>query len=93
MAGLEPIAVVAKALERKASPLADAGQSPDDVFLGLLGEGVGAMGVMVDLRADDAGEDDLRTFVAAHLDLDDAGKDDDSDNDKSNPDLAEPDLQ
>ncbi len=47
MVGLEPIAGVAKALERKANPLAEAGQSPDDGFIGLLGEGVGAMGAMV----------------------------------------------
>ncbi len=47
MAGLEPIAVVAKALERKTNPLAEAGERPDKILIGLLAEGVGAIGVMV----------------------------------------------
>ncbi len=47
MADLEPIAVVAKALELKAGPLVESDQHPDAGFIVLLADGVGAIGTMV----------------------------------------------
>jgi chemosensory pili system protein ChpA (sensor histidine kinase/response regulator) len=51
MAGIEPIALVAKALERQALPLQEQGLGADALFLGLLSEGTTSIEAMVDALA------------------------------------------